>query len=300
MRLKKIAAALGIMLGAVGGTAWAAGAIGSIVAADGTINGCYQQNNGQLRVVAAGEACRDSELALSWAQKGPQGIQGPQGVPGPQGVQGAEGPKGDKGATGDRGVQGERGPQGPQGDPGAQGAKGEIGPQGVKGDPGAPGEPGLRGLPGADGKTILNGPAPPGAIGVAGDFYIDTSTSTFYGPKTDSGWGTGTSLVGPAGAGGTGGFADSEIVSAQLGYRSDFNQDLAVTCPWNSALTMRKRVIAGGVRIHHQTAESEGHVFVVDSSPFSDFIWQGRAMEVAGNGTAALWALEVWAICVDR
>jgi hypothetical protein len=36
---------------------------------------------------------------------------------------------------------------------------------------------------------------------VNGDFYIDTSAWTIYGPKTGAGWGVGTSLVGPAGPG---------------------------------------------------------------------------------------------------
>ncbi|HBL23904.1 MAG TPA: hypothetical protein DDZ40_07270 [Deltaproteobacteria bacterium] len=59
----------------------------------------------------------------------------------------------------------------------------------------------LIGLTGTDGKTVLNGSGAPGAgFGVNGDFYIDTSNSDIYGPKTGGAWGSQTSLVGPTGA----------------------------------------------------------------------------------------------------
>lgn len=53
---------------------------------------------------------------------------------------------------------------------------------------------------------VLNGTQPPAAnIGIPGDFFIDTTTSNLYGPKTKAGWGRPTSLKGPAGpAGATG------------------------------------------------------------------------------------------------
>lgn len=58
------------------------------------------------------------------------------------------------------------------------------------------GPKGDTGAAGTNGNTILNGSGAPTSIGTNGDFYLDTSTSTLYGPKTDSGWGTGTSLIG--------------------------------------------------------------------------------------------------------
>lgn len=63
----------------------------SIPAADGTINGCYQKNNGQLRVVESADKCNPSELALTWQQQGPQGPEGPAGPQGPEGQQGPAG-----------------------------------------------------------------------------------------------------------------------------------------------------------------------------------------------------------------
>ena len=48
---------------------------------------------------------------------------------------------------------------------------------------------------GARGKTILNGSgAPANNLGIEGDFYYDTSTTKFYGPKlSDTTWETATS-----------------------------------------------------------------------------------------------------------
>ncbi|WP_289202850.1 hypothetical protein [Riemerella anatipestifer] len=52
-------------------------------------------------------------------------------------------------------------------------------------------------LAGADGKSVLNGTAEPlSTTGTVGDFYINTATNQIFGPKTASGWGAGTSLVG--------------------------------------------------------------------------------------------------------
>jgi hypothetical protein len=60
---------------------------------------------------------------------------------------------------------------------------------------------GTNGAAGADGRTVLNGVIAPGAgVGADGDFYIDTATSTLYGPKAAGAWPAGVSLVGPASA----------------------------------------------------------------------------------------------------
>ena len=48
---------------------------------DGEIHGCFQKNQGQLRVIdaEAGQACRPSEESLVWNQEGVQGETGPRG-----------------------------------------------------------------------------------------------------------------------------------------------------------------------------------------------------------------------------
>ena len=108
------------------------------------------------------------------------------------------GPQGLTGATGPQGLTGATGPQGAKGDTGATGA---TGPQGVKGDTGATGPAGATGAAGPAGRSVLNGTTDPTAgIGVAGDFYLNTSTKVLWGPKGASSWpGSGVSLVGPQG-----------------------------------------------------------------------------------------------------
>lgn len=44
--------------------------------------------------------------------------------------------------------------------------------------------------------------APPQTLGFDGDFYVDTTTYVFYGPRIAGNWGTGQRLVGPAGPAG--------------------------------------------------------------------------------------------------
>jgi hypothetical protein len=86
-----------------------------------------------------------------------------------------------------------------------KGDQGPAGPAGATGAPGAAGVVGARGATGADGTKILAGAVVPTTEGVVGDFYFNTANRTFYGPKTATGWGTGTSLVGATGATGANG-----------------------------------------------------------------------------------------------
>lgn len=93
---------------------------------------------------------------------------------------------------------------------GARGAKGATGPAGPIG---ATGPAGVSGPAGTDGRTVLHGSGVPDpSDGTVGDFYINTSANEIYGPKTSSGWGSGTSLVGPAGAAGAGAATTTDSV----------------------------------------------------------------------------------------
>jgi hypothetical protein len=57
-----------------------------------------------------------------------------------------------------------------------------------------------QGPPGARGNSVLNGPNDPlNSVGVDGDFYINTETDKFFGPKTNGAWPAGQSLGGPMG-----------------------------------------------------------------------------------------------------
>jgi hypothetical protein len=64
---------------------------------------------------------------------------------------------------------------------------------------------GVTGVNGTDGRTTLSGVIAPTTEGTNGDFYINTATSTLYGPKTSGTWPSGASLIGPDGVDGTNG-----------------------------------------------------------------------------------------------
>lgn len=103
------------------------------------------------------------------------------------------------GATGSQGATGATGAAGSTGATGPTGSTGPAGPTGATGSTGLTGPTGATGSTGNNGNTILNGSsAPATTTGNIGDFYIDLSTNTLYGPKNGSGWPSpGTSLVGP-------------------------------------------------------------------------------------------------------
>ena len=66
--------------------------------------------------------------------------------------------------------------------------------------------------------TLLNGiGAPSAAIGVNGDFYIDTVTMNIFGPKKKNSWPLPKSLIGPAGTAGTPGAPGKQGASGKDG-----------------------------------------------------------------------------------
>ena len=127
MRRVGKAPALAFVLGAItvgaiflGQTGWAAL---TSHAAQERIDACVKVQNGQVRIVAGGEACLPSEQAVSWSIEGPKGDTGPIG---PQGLKGDKGDTGATGPTGPQGEQGETGPAGPQGPPGPAGGAANL------------------------------------------------------------------------------------------------------------------------------------------------------------------------------
>jgi len=186
-----ITAAAGALVATVlaGGVAWAA-----IPGPGGVIQGCYKENNGQLRVVDTASDCLPSELALGWNQQGLKGDAGPQGEQGLQGEQGIQGPKGDMGDTGEQGIQGPKGDMGDTGEQGLQGLQGPPGQNGAKGDPCLPSDPACVGPQGPPGPP---GPAGPGAdarwviINDQGDGVIAQSANSGITNVALNGGGTG-------------------------------------------------------------------------------------------------------------
>ncbi|MDW3211827.1 MAG: hypothetical protein R8N23_18300 [Reichenbachiella sp.] len=138
-------------------------------------------------------------------EAGPIGPQGFAGSDGEDGAQGPAGPAGEQGIPGIIGPQGEQGIQGEIGPQGEQGIQGEVGPQGeqgIQGEQGEKGDSGEAGIAGIDGKTIHHGSVDPTSEGSNGDFYINTTTNSIFGPKADDSWGAGTSLIGAQGPAG--------------------------------------------------------------------------------------------------
>lgn len=84
------------------------------------------------------------------------------------------------------------------------------------------GPKGEQGLEGPAGSTILSGTGIPAeASGKTGDFYLDLSTSKFYGPKKTTGWGTGFSMVGATGATGATGANGANGATGPTGATGD-------------------------------------------------------------------------------
>jgi hypothetical protein len=128
--------------------------------------------------------------SLPYAQRGPKGNDGATGATGPAGAASTvPGPKGEKGDKGDKGDIGFTGGTGTSGANGYTPVKGIDYLDGVQGLPGEPGE---------DGRTILYGVGVPASdLGVSGDFYLNTTDHSLYGPKNGTIWGSPVSLIGP-------------------------------------------------------------------------------------------------------
>lgn len=148
---------------------------------------------------------------MTWVLSG--NIRGPQGVQGSDGktiLYGAGAPANGTGANGDFYIDtAAHTIYGPKSAGVWPAGASLIGPVGPPGDAGT------------DGNTILYGTAAPTTEGVNGDFYIRTTTSMLYGPKSSGTWPAGTSLIGPQGpegpAGSLEGMTASHINTA-LGY----------------------------------------------------------------------------------
>ena len=202
----------------------------------GLIDPTTQGNDGDIYINTATSTLFGPKLAGSWpagvslvgatgptgpaGAQGPQGIAGNQGPAGPTGVQGPQGEAGPAGAQGPAGIQGEVGPQGPQGIVGPTGAQGPAGIQGPQGDigPAGPAGPiGPQGPMGNAGTSMLSGAADPTTEGNNGDFYINITTSTLFGPKTAGSWPAGISLVGAQGLQGPAGTTGPQGVAGPQG-----------------------------------------------------------------------------------
>ncbi|MFJ2506704.1 collagen-like domain-containing protein [Arthrobacter citreus] len=145
----------------------------------GAFHACLDGSSLQFTGIStdAGElSCGPDEVPVSWLAAGPAD----------------DAPQVDATAKPAGPERGEKGEPGEKGDDGAPGQNGLTGPSGPAG---------AAGLPGRDGNSIRSGSGlPAAALGIDGDFYLDTASFVVYGPKTGGAWPLGTqSLVGPQG-----------------------------------------------------------------------------------------------------
>ena len=255
-------------------------AVASIPSSSGEISACYSTLSGTLRAVPTGASCRAHEKHLYWNERGRTGAAGPRG---------ATGVAGPRGATG------------------AAGTKGDTGPAGSQGPAGA------------DGRTVLSGTtAPTSAAGVDGDFYLDTETSTLYGPKADGSWPDGgTSLVGqqgpkgdpgaPGQAGAQGqpgaqgpqgpsGFSGYQVVSKSVTFADGpgvtTQEDVEAYCPGNKVL-----VGGGGSATSDEGDLTSSGPYVQSGTVYN--IWEARYIVRSGDGSGIGITLTATAYCAD-
>ncbi|WP_138431168.1 hypothetical protein [Fodinibius saliphilus] len=146
------------------------------------------------------------------------GCEGPVGTEGPQGKQGPVGPAGEDGSEMYAGQGAPASDLGSNGDYYLDKNTGEI--YGPKTDIGWETPLMLRGEDGKDGSEIHAGSGSPAdTLGKVGDYYLDRSSATLYGPKTESGWSSFVFLKGAKGDAGEDGNAN--VIS------SGWNQILA-------------------------------------------------------------------------
>jgi hypothetical protein len=89
---------IGIVLALVlAGAAWAQGD-------DVLYYACVNNSSGTIKMVGAGDSCRNNEHLIVWNNRGPTGPTGPQGPPGETGPEGPQGPPGETGPEGPAGA----------------------------------------------------------------------------------------------------------------------------------------------------------------------------------------------------
>ena len=249
------------------GVAYATGSVGA--SHSSTIQGCYNQSSGQLRIDSS---CRAGEMQVSWNSEGQPGPVGPVGPAGPPGAAGPAGPagaagrdgrdgiNGSNGLNGNNGLNGLNGRDGAAGAPGSAGAKGDAG---ANGTPGPPGPAGPAGPAGADGKNGDPGPAGP------------------QGPQGPQG---------PAGA--SGGLSGYQVVTQIFANSGGLASGFA-KCP------VGKTIIGGGARVAGSVTgtslDTSGPDFDSDGTLAHPNEWFG----VAFGPSSGSWSLRVDAICAN-
>ena len=166
---------------------------------------------------------------------------------------------------------------------GATGATGATGPTGATG---ATGAAGATGPAGADGRTLLSGTANPiAAQGANGDFYINTTTSTLFGPKAAGAWPAGAPLIGPAGATGATGATGAAGATGATGTTGAAGATGAAGTNGNTVLNGTANPIAAqGVNGDFYVNTATNTLF----GPKAAGAWPATGVLLAGGGTTVV------------
>lgn len=124
---------------------------------------------------------------------------------------------------------------------------------------------------GGSSNTILNGTVDPTTEGADGDFYINTTTNTIFGPKATT-WPAGVSLVGPAGADGTNGTNGTDGADGAPGADG---QDGAIGYISNNTTN------AGGLTSSGSAFASKGSII----TPNVDILLESVTFNLSGSAT---------------
>lgn len=171
---------------------------------------------------------------------------------------------------------------------------------------------GPQGFDGLAGSKIFSGNSiPTTSIGIIGDYYFDTSSSDFYGPKTAEGWGNPVNLRGTTGAqgvtGATGptgskGQDGSKIIAAtgipilSIGNVGDFYINLSTSdlygprtnTSWGTAVNLKGANGANGTKILSGTAVPNSSLGSV-----GDYYFHTSNANLYGPKTAAGWGTPI-------
>ncbi|MGE6220979.1 beta strand repeat-containing protein [Nubsella zeaxanthinifaciens] len=157
---------------------------------------------------------------------------------------------------------------------------------------------GPAGLNGADGKSLLSGSgAPSGGTGKDGDFFIDPTTNTIYGPKTGGVWPPGVSIVGATGPAGANGKSAFEIWQSLPG-----NSSKTITEYFNSITGPAGadgKTILNGTGAPAGTTGKDGDFYIDPTSntiygPKAGGVWPAGVSIVGAAGANGKSAFEVW------
>lgn len=121
---------------------------------------------------------------------------------------------------------------------------------------GLQGDTGPAGADGTDGRTILSGAINPTTEGENGDFYINTATSTLFGPKASGTWPSGVSLIGADGADG----ADAAIGGSDTHVQFNDGGVFGGTADFTFAKTTKRLSLIGQAIMPIQTLSDGANI----------------------------------------